>query len=115
MKKLLLLTFLLSSYNLFSHPIVCVTTPCEHEHEVNHDNDYERILVGTTLIVGAYFLFRNKEGAQTEFSVTSGINLYRKRKLEISTLTVEVDNLTNPENLELSDIKLNLLSFQYQF
>ena len=115
MKKLLLLTFLLSSYNLFSHPIVCVTTPCEHEHEVTHDNDYERVLVGTTLIVGAYFLFRNKEGAQTEFSVTSGINLYRKRKLKISTLTVEVDNLTNPENLELSDIKLNLLSFQYQF
>ena len=114
-KKLLLLSILLGAFNLFSDHIVCITTPCEQDHEDTHDNNHDKVLIGAILIVGAYFLFRSKEEVKTEFNGTSGINLYRKRKLEISAFTLDVDNLTYPKNLELNAIKLNLLSFQYQF
>ena len=60
-KKLLLLSILLSAFNLFSDHIVCITTPCEQDHEDTHDNNHDKVLIGVILIVGAHFFSEVKK------------------------------------------------------
>ena len=116
MKKILFISLFFFSFNTFAEHDVCIAiypTPpeCLHEEEKNNNDN---LLIGTVLLVGGYYLFKDGGKEPTALDISSGINLYTRGEFKLNAL--EINKIyVYLENLETNKIRVDLLSFNYQF
>ena len=115
-KKILFISLFFFSINTFAEHDVCIAiyptpTECLHEEEKNNNDNF---LIGTVLLVGGYYLFKDGGNEPTTLDASSGINLYTRGEFKLNFLEIN-KNYVYLENLETNKIQVNLLSFNYQF
>ena len=116
MKKILIISLFFISFNIFADHDVCIAiypTPpeCLHKEE---NNNKDNLLIGSVLLVGAYYLFKDEGEEEVTLDVSSGINLYTSGEFQLNVLEIN-KNYVYLENLETNKIQVDLLSFKYQF
>ena len=115
MKKLLIISLFFFPFNIFAHHDVCIAiypTPPECHHD-EKKNDEDNFLIGAVLLVGGYYLFKDRGEEPITLDVSSGINLYSRGKFKINVLEVN-ENYISLQNLETNKVQVDLLSLRYK-
>jgi len=116
MKKILIISFFFLPFNIFANHDVCIAiypTPPECLHDEKKNNN-DNLLIGVVLLVGGYYLFKDRSEELTTLDISGGINLYKRGKFKINVLEIN-GNYVSLQNLETNKVQVDLLSLRYKF